>query len=122
MIVNTSNSHRFAVGDDGYVYVLSTIFNRDIVSDLLLHRIPINQIETPSAWQPWGFKDGSWSWGNPATTIARPRKWGEICLRKVGNKWIFTWLNMEPLGIHAMVLNGPTDNFFTGELEQPASD
>jgi hypothetical protein len=44
----------------------------------------------------------------------------------MGNgKWVLTWLNMEPLGIHYMVLNGPTDNLFTAEeltLILPAPD
>lgn len=102
------------VGDDGYVYCLSTVFNRDVVSDLLLHRIPIGSIEDANAWEPWGYKDGAWNWGNAPTTVGRSRRWGEISWRNLGNnRWVFTWLNMEPLGIHYMLLNGPTDNIFT---------
>ncbi|KAK2603597.1 hypothetical protein QQS21_004178 [Conoideocrella luteorostrata] len=101
------------VGDDGYLYCLATVFNRDRVSDLLLHRVPVGSIENARAWQPWGYKNGAWGWGNPPTTIARSRRWGEISWRNLGKgKWVFTWLNMEPLGIHYMVLNGPTDNLF----------
>ena len=108
-----ANQCRCDVGDDGYLYCLSTIFNRGIQSDLLLHRVAVGQIEDQSAWQPWGYANGAWAWGNAPTTIAPAREWGEISWRNLGGgKWVFTWLNMNPLGIHYMVLNGPVDNLF----------
>lgn len=108
----------YAVADDGYCYVLSTVFNRDVVSDLLLHRVPQNSLGTPGAYQPWGYANGNWAWGNPPTTITTSRKWGEICFRAMGGKYAFTWLNMDPLGIHAQVFALPTSNLFTTP-EQP---
>lgn len=108
------------------MYCLATVFNRDLVSDLLLHRVPAAKIEDASAWQPWGYRNGAWAWGNPPTTIDRSRRWGEISWRNLGNgTWVFTWLNMEPLGIHYKVLNGPTDNLFAADertLILPAPD
>lgn len=86
----------------------------------------MDRLEDPAAWEPWGYRDGAWAWGNPPTTVARARRWGEISWRNMGNgKWVLTWLNMEPLGIHYMVLSGPTDNLFTVEelvLILPAPD
>lgn len=116
-----------ALSDGGvWVYCLSTISNREAVSDLLLHRVLASDVENINAWVPWGYKNGQWAWGNPATTIAPARKWGEISWRNLGGgKWVFTWLNIQPVGIHYMVLNGPLDNLFVAEekvLILPAPD
>ncbi|MYY00691.1 DUF4185 domain-containing protein [Streptomyces sp. SID4913] len=103
----------YAVADDGYCYVLSTAFNRDITSGLLLHRVPQNALGDPAAYQPWGYAGGAWGWGNPPTTITGARRWGEICFRAMGGKYAFTWLNMAPLDIRAQVFALPTSNLFT---------
>lgn len=102
--------------DDKFAYCLSSVFNRDVVSDLLLHRVPLDSLENADAWEPWGSKDGEWAWGNPPSTVMSSRRFGEISWRNLGgNKWVLTWLNMEPLGIHYMVLNGPTDDMSKAE-------
>lgn len=110
---NQFQQKTYAVAGDGYCYVLSTIFNRSVVSDLLLHRVPQTQLGTPSAYQPWGFANGNWAWGNAPTTISPSRKWGEMCFRAMGGKYAFTWLNMELLGIRAQVFAVPTSNLYT---------
>ncbi len=102
----------YAVADDGYCYVLSTAFNRDVVSDLLLHRVPQNALGDPAAYQPWGYANGAWAWGNYPTTISASRKWGEICLRAMGGQYAFTWLNMDVLSLRAQVFPLPTSNLF----------
>jgi len=103
----------YAVADDGYCYVLSTVFNRGVVSDLLLHRVPQGQLGTPDAYQPWGYANGNWAWGNYPTTITTSRKWGEICFRAMGGQYAFTWLNMDVLSMRAQVFPVPTANLFT---------
>jgi hypothetical protein len=103
----------YAVADDGYCYVLSTVFNRDVTSGLLLHRVPQDQLGVPGAYEPWGYANGAWAWGNHPTTITGARTWGEICFRAMGGKYAFTWLNMNPLGIRAQVFPLPTSNLFT---------
>lgn len=40
-------------GSDGYVYVLSTGFQRD--KGIILHRVPEGQITNPDAYDPWGW-------------------------------------------------------------------
>ncbi len=102
----------FAVGNDGYCYVLSTAFNRNVTSDLLLHRVPQTQLGTPSAYQPWGYANGAWAWGNYPTSITTSREWGEICFRAMGGKYAFTWLNMDALSIRAQVFASPISNLF----------
>lgn len=110
---NAFQQKTYAVADDGYCYVLSSVFNRSVNSDLLLHRVPQNQLGTPGAYQPWGYANGAWAWGNPPTTVTTSRRWGEICFRAMGGQYAFSWLNMDPLGIHAQVFALPTSNLFT---------
>ena len=103
----------YAVADDGYCYVLSTAFNRDVVSGLLLHRVPQTQLGTPAAYQPWGYANGVWAWGNYPTSITGARRWGEICFRAMGGRYALTWLNMDVLSMRAQILPLPTSNLYT---------
>src|SRR2546421_420182 len=61
----------------------------------------------------------SWTWGTYPTTITKPRQFGEICFRQIGNKFVFTFLDLTFVGpqIRAQVLSSPTANLFT-TLEQ----
>lgn len=108
----------YAVADDGYCYVLSSVFNRDVPSGLLLHRVPQQAVGDPAAYEPWGYAGGVWAWGNPPTTVDGIRRWGEICFRAMGGRYILTWLNMEPLDIRAQVFALPTSDL-TVTPEQP---
>lgn len=102
----------YAVADDGFCYVLSSVFNRDTVSGLLLHRVPHEKVGDPAAYEPWGHADGSWGWGKAATTVTTPRKWGEICLRAMGGKYALSWLNMDPLDMRVQIFATPTSDLF----------
>ena len=103
----------YAVADDGYCYVLSSVFDRAVTSGLLLHRVPQNRLGDPSAYEPWGFAGGC-AWGNPATTVSPARHWGEICFRAIDGRYVLTWLNMDsdPIDIRAQVLALPTSDLF----------
>lgn len=97
-------------GNDGYVYIYGTGFQRD--KGIVLYRVPSNQMTQLSAYQPWGFANGSWGWGKPVTEVL-PGQFGEMCLRPLGGKWILVWFNAAGYRIDAMVLNTPTDNLYT---------
>lgn len=99
----------WGLGNDGYVYLFSTGFQRD--KGLRLYRVPSNAIGDAAAYQPWGF-NGSWAWGNPSTEVLGG-KFGEMCLRPIAGKWVLTWFNAADYRIDAMVLNTPTDNLYT---------
>ncbi|OKJ51051.1 hypothetical protein AMK28_27595 [Streptomyces sp. CB02115] len=103
----------YAVAADGYLYVLSTAFDRDVTSGLLLHRVRQDAPGDPAAYEPWGYAGGAWAWGNPPTTVTSPRRWGEICFRAMGGGYALTWLNMNPLDIRAQIFATPTSNLFT---------
>ncbi|MFF2013654.1 DUF4185 domain-containing protein [Streptomyces sp. NPDC058195] len=108
----------YAVADDGYCYVLSTVFSRDVASGMLLHRVRKESLGNPDAYEPWGYADGGWRWNAPApTTVLGTRKWGEICFRAMDGKYVLTWLNMDVLSIRAMVFPLPTSDL-TRTLEQ----
>jgi hypothetical protein len=97
-------------GNDGYVYVYSTGFQRD--KPIILKRVRSNQIANPAAYEPWGYRDGVWRWGNPATPILSG-SFGELSLRPLGGKWVLTWFNAGDYRIDGMIMDTPTSNLYT---------
>jgi Domain of unknown function (DUF4185) len=102
----------YAIGADNYAYVISGIFNREPVSDLLLHRVPLDKLGEEPAYEPWGWDGSKWGWGNPATTVARPRNWGEICFRALEGKYVLSYFDASAGQITAQVIDGPTGDLF----------
>lgn len=106
----------WARGGDGYVYVLSTSFRRS--DPILLHRVLETKLLDKSAYEPWGFKDQKWGWGNPATVVLTG-KFGEMCLRKVETKWVLSWFNAADYDITIKVFDAPTSNLYTAKTYKP---
>lgn len=100
----------WASGDDGYVYVYSTGFQRD--KPIILHRVPADLIAQPEAYEPWGYRDNTWNWGNPATPVLEGR-FGELCLRPLDGKWVLTWFNAGDYRIDGIIMDTPTSNLYT---------
>ncbi len=94
----------WALADDGYVYVLSTGFQRD--KPALLHRVRADRITDPSAYRSWGRRAAGWAWGNPPTPVLDGRV-GEMCLRPLDGRWLLTWFNEGDYRIDALVLDTP---------------
>jgi hypothetical protein len=103
-------------GDDGFVYVLSTSFTR--ADPIILHRVPEDRLLDRTAYVPWGYKDGAWAWGNPATVVLTG-KFGELCLRRVETKWLLSWFNAGDYDITIKVFDSPTSNLFTATQYKP---
>jgi hypothetical protein len=101
-------------GGDGYVYVLSTGFQRD--KGLVLQRVPANRLAEPAAWQPWGYRDGEWAWGNPPT-VALAGELGELCLRRVEDRWLLTLFDAGGYRIDVLTLDSPTANLYEAQRE-----
>jgi hypothetical protein len=115
--------------DDDYVYVMSTIFDREETSGLLLFRVLKSDLDKTDAdanasgfgafyaYQGWGFANGRWAWGNQPTTITDRRLWGEICFRAMDGKYALSWLqpndNPDLIDIRAQVFPLPTSDLFT---------
>ncbi|MGI9586991.1 MAG: DUF4185 domain-containing protein [Dietzia maris] len=80
------------LGGDGFVYVLSTGFQRD--KGVILMRVREEHLADPDLrrWQTWGFRKGAWGWGNP-TTIVLPGRIGEMYLRRCEDFWTLTYFD-----------------------------
>jgi hypothetical protein len=104
-------------GCDGYVYTLSTKFiSRDRA--IILHRVPEDQILDRDAYEPWGYADDQWAWGNSAT-IVLAGEFGEMSLRRVEHKWVLAWFNAGEYEITIKVFDGPTSNLYTAATYHP---
>ncbi|KAA0934675.1 DUF4185 domain-containing protein [Streptomyces apricus] len=101
----------WALGNDGYVYVLSTGFQRN--KPVILHRIRPDRLADPGAYEPWGRgPDGRWAWGNTPTPVL-DGTFGELCLRLLDGRWILTWFNQGDYRIEGLVADHPTANLRT---------
>jgi len=103
-------------GGDGYVYTLSTSFTRD--RGIILHRVPEGELLEKAAYEPWGFADGAWAWGKPATEVLTG-KFGELCLRRVEDKWVLAWFNAGDYDITIKVFDSPTSNLYRATTYKP---
>jgi len=102
-------------GGDGYVYTMSTAFTRD--RGIILHRVPEDQLLVKAAYEPWGFA-GEWAWGNPATEVLTG-KFGELCLRRVEDRWVLSWFNASDYDITIKVFDSPTANLYRAATYKP---
>ncbi len=101
-------------GNDGFVYVYSTGFQRD--KPIILHRVRSDRLTDLGAYEPWGYRDGAWAWGNPPTPILEGR-FGELCLRPLGGKWVLTWFNEGDYRIDGIIMDTPTSNLYTAHRQ-----
>lgn len=103
-------------GEDGYVYTLSTSFSRD--RGIILHRVPEDKLLEKGAYEPWGYLNNSWAWGNPATEVLTG-KFGELCLRRVEDKWVLAWFNAGDYDITIKVFDEPTSDLYQATTYKP---
>lgn len=104
----------WGLGDDGWVYVYSTAFTRS--RPIILHRVPADRIADPAAYEPWGFRDGAWGWGNAPTPVLEGQ-FGELCLRPLDGKWILTWFNAGDYRIDGIIMDTPTSDLYAARRE-----
>lgn len=94
----------WALGADGYVYVLSTGFQRD--KPVILHRVRPSRLTDPAAYEPWGRSGAGWAWGNPPTPVL-DGSFGEMSLRPLDGKWLLTWFDQGGYRIDGLVADHP---------------
>lgn len=92
---------------DDHVYVLTTGFQRD--KPIILHRVFGGSILDPAAYEPWGFADGAWGWGNPPTPVLEG-SFGEMCWRIIDDTWVLSWFNAGEGTIDVLLHDEPTAN------------
>lgn len=104
-------------GTDGYVYVISTKYlTRD--QPIIMYRVPETKLLEKAAYEPWGYKNDAWAWGNPATPILSGG-FGELSLRRIEGKWVLSWFNAPEYNITIKVFDSPTSNLFTAKTYKP---
>jgi hypothetical protein len=97
-------------GDDGFVYALSTGFQRD--KGLILQRVPQDRITDVGAWEGWGFTEADgWGWGRPPT-VALTGQFGELSLRRVEGRWMLAFFDQEHYAMDVMALDSPTADLY----------
>ncbi|MBC2638459.1 MULTISPECIES: DUF4185 domain-containing protein [unclassified Rhodococcus (in: high G+C Gram-positive bacteria)] len=78
---------------DGYVYVISSTFDRDNPRGMILRRVPESHILDPAAYEDWGWDPATnWAWGQSATPIL-PGPVGEMCLRNIEGIWVLAYFD-----------------------------
>lgn len=112
------------IGPDGYVYIMSTGFQRD--KPLIMFRVKAEDFENPNAYEGWGWANGKWGWGNQPTPILEGvtsgEKFGEMCLRYIDGQWVFINFDASSTGgydIDVRVLANPTDNMYEAKKSTP---
>jgi hypothetical protein len=93
--------------EDDHVYVLTTGFQRD--KPIILHRVFGGAVLDPSAYEPWGYANGAWGWGNPPTPVLEG-SFGEMCWRIVEGTWVLSWFNAGEGTVDVLLHDGPTAN------------
>ena len=74
--------------DDGWVYVVSTGFQRD--KGIILRRVRPDDVGDRRKYSGWGWADNQWAWDNTPTPITPPAEtWGELTLRRLDSG---TWI------------------------------
>lgn len=103
-------------GGDGWIYVFSTGFQRD--KGLILQRVPEDLLAEPYAWEGWGFAEGTWAWGRPPTPVLTGA-YGELCLRRVEDRWLLAFFNAGGYRIDVLSLDAPTADLYQARRATP---
>lgn len=101
--------------EDDHVYVLTTGIKRD--KPIILHRVFGGAVLDPSAYEPWGYANGAWGWGNPPTPVLEGA-FGEMCWRIIDGTWVLSWFNAGEGTVDVLLHDGPTANLHEAEHHQ----
>lgn len=98
-------------GGDGFVYVVSTGgLARD--KNMLQWRVPEERILQEAFWEPWGYANGKWAWGNPPTDVLPAgTRLGEICLRRIQGNWILSGFDAGAYNLFVKVGAAPNSDW-----------
>lgn len=90
-------------GPDGYVYMMSTSFQRK--NDVYLARFLPEDIGDHTSWEHYQLnQDGTGTWGNTATPILGEQvSAGEMSLRYIDGHWVLAMFNAETWAIEVRV-------------------
>ncbi|MFC7375669.1 DUF4185 domain-containing protein [Brachybacterium sp. GCM10030267] len=96
----------FRAPAEHYVYLLTTGFQRD--KGVLLHRVPVDSVLDPGAYETYGPGEESWGWGEePAPVIDGAI--GEMCLRIVDGEWVLTYFDAGNYRVDILAADSPLE-------------
>lgn len=92
------------LGGDRFVYMYASKYRN---GPLHMFRVHADHIGDAGAYEPWGWtEEGGWAWGHAPTPI-RPGTYGEMCLRKIDDKWLLCFFESGDYNIQAIVVDKP---------------
>lgn len=105
--------------DDGYVYIVSTGFQRD--KGMILQRVLPQYIGDMTKYSGWGWADNQWGWDNEPTLITPPNEtWGELTMRRLDTgTWILGGFLSSAYALGYRTINSPTANLYVADVQTP---
>ncbi|GFG58599.1 hypothetical protein MMUR_27350 [Mycolicibacterium murale] len=105
--------------DDGWVYVVSTGFQRN--KGIILRRVRPEHLGERTRYSGWGFRHGVWGWGNEPTPITPGGEtWGELTLRRLAaGTWVLGGFLSSKYALGYRVISSPVANMFATEIQMP---
>jgi hypothetical protein len=105
--------------DDGWVYIVSTGFQRD--KGIILRRVLPGDIGDMTKYSGWGWANNQWAWDNVPTPITPPAEtWGELTLRRLDTgKWILGGFLSSGYALAYRTIDSPTANLYEAEVQTP---
>lgn len=104
---------------DGWVYVVSTGFQRD--KGIILQRVRPEHLADSSKYSGWGHLDGRWRWDSRPTPITPPGEhWGELSLRRLAaGTWVLGGFLNSQYALSYRVIGAPDADLHGVPLQQP---
>ena len=105
--------------DDGWVYIVSTGFQRD--KGIILRRVRPGDVGDMTKYSGWGWANNQWAWDNAPTPITPPAEtWGELTLRRLETgKWILGGFLSSGYALGYRTIDSPTADLYEAEVQTP---
>ena len=107
--------------DDGWVYIVSTGFQRD--KGIILRRVQPGDIGDMTKYSGWGWANSQWAWDNVPTPITPPAEtWGELTLRSLDTgKWIMGGFLSSGYALGYRTIDSPTADLYEADVQTPVT-
>ncbi|ORV50944.1 hypothetical protein AWC02_03125 [Mycolicibacter engbaekii] len=105
--------------EDGWVYVVSTGFQRD--KGVILQRVRPAHLGDPRKYSGWGYRGERRAWGRPPVPITPPGEtWGELSLRRLAPRtWVLGGFISSHYALGYRVLESPAADLSEARLQLP---
>jgi hypothetical protein len=105
--------------DDGWVYIVSTGFQRD--KGMILRRVRPDDIGDMTKYSGWGWANNQWAWDNEPTPITPPfETWGELCLRRLDTgRWILGGFLFSQYALGYRTIDSPIADLYVAAVQTP---